>query len=235
MSNIFNSVRNNITLINQWLIHENLARQSNLDISIKSNLSMIEPKIKEVGEQEKKQYEKYFHEDLSRYEKKHLGMILDRNFSFLMIDNSIVQCVYRFENFKLTYQKMAFYQSPFKMPYESHYQYYDQGEEDMVDGALKELGEIVSLRFDHEPRHFKEVEHPNTHLHVGAYRNCRIPVNRPISAIIFFKMVIRNFYSISHDSFALFLDKNKGFLKQEKYRESITKLENEYIHINVPG
>ena len=60
------------------------------------------------------------------------------------------------------------------------------------------------LRFDYHDRGDQELVHPKSHLTLGQYRNCRIPVSAPMSPFWFMDFVLRNFY---HTAFLRYADR----------------------------
>lgn len=62
------------------------------------------------------------------------------------------------------------------------------------DVVLKKLVRFP-IRFDYDPGAHIEVEHPKSHLTLGQYENCRIPVDGAVSPNAFVMFLLRNFYS----------------------------------------
>lgn len=50
------------------------------------------------------------------------------------------------------------------------------------------------IRFDYDPASHKDVDHPMSHLTLGQYQNCRIPLSSPVSPNAFLMFILRNFY-----------------------------------------
>jgi len=60
----------------------------------------------------------------------------------------------------------------------------------------------VPLRFDFDSGDaFIPVEHPKSHLTLGQYENCRIPVSSAVSPFQFMDFILRNFYHTAHTKF----------------------------------
>jgi hypothetical protein len=62
-------------------------------------------------------------------------------------------------------------------------------------------GDIISernvrfpIRFDYDPSAYRRRLHPHSHMSLGQYQNCRIPVTRAVSPNSFFLFITRNFY-----------------------------------------
>lgn len=70
---------------------------------------------------------------------------------------------------------------------------------DVVDPRI-----VVSpMRFDYDGRAdiAKNIEHPLSHLTIGQYQNCRIPVSRPLMPSQFISFIIRNFYHTAYHKY----------------------------------
>lgn len=50
------------------------------------------------------------------------------------------------------------------------------------------------IRFDFDPKNYQPKHHPHSHLTLGQFQNCRIPVTHAVSPNGFLLFVIRNFY-----------------------------------------
>ena len=84
----------------------------------------------------------------------------------------------------------------------------------------------VPIRFDYDKENAKEIVHPETHLTLGQYKNCRIPVIAPIVPSVFMRFIFENFYSS-------ILKKNiDNFpFDKERFDASIKESEKQVIHI----
>ena len=62
------------------------------------------------------------------------------------------------------------------------------------------------VRFDYDGRDgiHEELAHPKSHLTLGQYENCRIPVTSPMTPFWFVDFILRNFY---HTAFGRYADK----------------------------
>jgi hypothetical protein len=50
------------------------------------------------------------------------------------------------------------------------------------------------IRFDYAPDQWRDVVHPKSHLSLGQYENCRIPVSGPLGPSSFGMFILRSFY-----------------------------------------
>lgn len=83
------------------------------------------------------------------------------------------------------------------------------------------------IRFDYDPANHKDVDHPASHLTLGQYENCRIPVDGAVSPNAFVMFLLRSFYSRSYR-------KNKNQLDKKPYHiptmSTITNAERRISH-----
>jgi hypothetical protein len=86
----------------------------------------------------------------------------------------------------------------------------------------------VRFDFDKDITKFVEFDHSYSHLTLGNYQNCRIPVSGPISPNRFMLFVLRNFY---FDKFIECFD-NSDFRCDLAFDNLLTKDERTLIHIN---
>lgn len=156
--------------------------------------------------------------------------MLDAGFyNFRFVDGGLVQLLYEFTpEDKLTRHKLAYFPSP---DFES---FQNEPEVYMEDNIYAEILDPrvlpVPIRFDYDNREevYKELSHPKSHLTLGQYKNCRIPVCSPITPSLFIDFVMRSFYST-----ALIDLSEKMNLKFTRFDATATQTEKDRIHINI--
>lgn len=119
-------------------------------------------------------------------------------FNIKMIDGTLVQMVYTFARRQVLSHRLAIFPSPSLLPYEDAAESYEADEID-IDVVGKYLVK-VPLRFDYsssDDEHV-DVDHPKSHLTLGGYGGCRIPVNGPVTPTRFMRFILRNFYNPSY-------------------------------------
>jgi len=125
-----------------------------------------------------------------------------------MLDGALVQFLYTFENNELSSHRLAFFPSPMLEMYDTAPEYYDH---DLSYGDI--VGEFsikFPFRFDYsssEDKHV-DVDHPKSHLTLGQYKGCRIPVGAPLTPLRFMRFTLRNFYNPAY--YAVDMDKKAG-------------------------
>lgn len=121
-------------------------------------------------------------------------------FHVLLPDGGILQFMYKVYLGKVTKHRLAFYPSPGLLPFDADVVTYLQ---DSVWGhVVSEFQMPVVVRFDYDAdeRHFVPVSHSYSHMTLGQYPRCRIPVSGPIPPWAFAELVLRNFYNRCFDN-----------------------------------
>lgn len=71
------------------------------------------------------------------------------------------------------------------------------------------------IRFDYDPSSHVSILHPSSHLTLGQYQNCRIPVEGPVTPNAFLMFILRNFYSCFYRSHKNFFDKKPHHISKK--------------------
>ncbi|WP_201526384.1 DUF2290 domain-containing protein [Psychrobacter frigidicola] len=148
-----------------------------------------------------------------------------KSYNLKMIDGALIQMTYSFERDNLIKHRLAFFPSPELSEFQNNYEIYEMDEvyADIIDKNIV----TVPIRFDYDPANFEVKEHPMSHLTIGQYKNCRIPVNAPLSPNMFMDFILRNFYNTAHKKYADDLD----FDKKSIFDECIDDLECGLLHL----
>ncbi len=151
-----------------------------------------------------------------------------RAFNLKMIDGALVQLVYRFENDDVSSHRLAFFPAPALQTYDDARQVYE--EDEMFGDIVGKYLVRFPLRFDFsaDPLEHIEVDHPKSHLTLGQYQNCRIPVTCPLTPVRFVNFVVRNFYFLARE-LATFDSAALG----RSFPETITERERSILHVSV--
>lgn len=135
-----------------------------------------------------------------------------RMFNIKMIDGALIQMQYRFNSNSIESHRLAFFPSPNLDIFQNEPDLYleDKIYSDILDARIV----TVPLRFDFDDSKDQNgnkvaipVIHPISHLTIGQYKNCRIPVSSAITPYQFIDFIIRNFYNTA---FELYSDKLLG-------------------------
>lgn len=138
-----------------------------------------------------------------------------RMFNIKMIDGALIQMQYRFNGNSIESHRLAFFPSPNLDIFQNEPDIYFEDEiySDILDARIV----TVPLRFDFDDSEdqngnkvAKPVIHPISHLTIGQYKNCRIPVSSAITPYQFIEFIIRNFYNTAFELYSdkLVRDKN---------------------------
>ena len=156
-------------------------------------------------------------------------LMRERAYSAMMPDGALVQMMYIFNGLGLQCHRLAFFPAPHLEEFQNNPEIY------MVDEIYADVvsRNIVPfpLRFDYDVPEgiHKKIEHPKSHLTLGQYENCRIPVTAPMTPYWFIAFILRNFY---HIAFHRYADKLPRF--DDVFHESIDPSERNIVHISIP-
>ena len=145
--------------------------------------------------------------------------VRERAFNFKLIDGGLIQLMYRCKGNNILMHRLAFYPNP-------HTRYIDNPEE------FKEVpfGK-TSIRFDFDSDKKKYVEHYHCHSHLtlGDYKDCRIPVSKPVSPFQFISFILKNFYL---EKFKEYFG-HKSFNCDLRFDNLLTNEEKSFIHVSL--
>jgi len=167
------------------------------------------------------------------YSDKYLVLEKERNYNFKMLDGALLQFMYSFGNNGRTLlsHRLAFFPSPnieryddVPEDYETKYfgdsEFHDQFEKNII---------AFPIRFDFniDPKIFKEVTHPYSHVHFGEYEFCRIPVCSPVTPTRFINFILWNFYNYAIQTKGDIIPLNKSV-----FSNTIEQNEMKVFHFN---
>lgn len=132
---------------------------------------------------------------MSKYEKVYDQLNETRSFSLKLPDGALLQMMYSFNKNKISRHRLAFYPSPYLEKFQNEPEMYFDDE--IFAEVLNKSVVPFPIRFDYDGREekFKEIDHPKSHLTLGQYSNCRIPVSAPLTPSVFIDFILRNFYN----------------------------------------
>lgn len=147
-----------------------------------------------------------------------------------LIDGALLYMLYRFENDKLIKHRLSYFPAPDLESFQNDPEIYLEDElyADILDKRIV----TVPFRFDFDRTEgaCKPIEHPVSHLTLGQYEHCRIPVSSALTPYQFLTFVIRNFYHTTQSKCG-----EKITVFKEKFENSIFDEEFEMIHICTPN
>ena len=153
----------------------------------------------------------------------------ERVYSVLCPDGALLQLSYMFQQEVLERSRLAFLPSPDLTSFQSDPELYL---EDTVFAEIVQPGIVpFPLRFDFDAREhvFEEIRHPKSHLTLGQYEACRIPLSAPMTPAHFFDFILRNLYSSASLNY---FEKLPRF--EERFEDCIAGVEESLVHVRVP-
>ena len=165
-----------------------------------------------------------------RYHDVYERLVEARAYNVKMLDGALIQMTYRFGAGELTYHRLAFFSAPHLEEFQNNPEIYltDEMYADVVDRNVVP----VPLRFDYDAAAGAEraATHPLSHLTLGQYRNCRIPVSAPVTPFRFIEFILRSFY---HRAFTIHAPAMPA--ASEAFEATIRPRERRLLHLVVPG
>ena len=157
-------------------------------------------------------------------------LVAARAYNVKMLDGALIQMTYRFGAGELIYHRLAFFPAPHLEEFQNNPEIYltDELYADVVARNVVP----VPLRFDYDATAGAEraATHPLSHLTLGQYRDCRIPVSAPVTPFRFIEFILRNFY---HRAFAIHAPSMPA--AGEAFEATIRARERRLLHVVVPA
>ncbi|WP_322745046.1 DUF2290 domain-containing protein [Leptolyngbya ectocarpi] len=148
------------------------------------------------------------------------------NYNIKMIDGALIQLLYTYRDSALASHRLAFFPSPFLYDFQNEPEVYED-DEIYADIIAKNILP-VPIRFDYDPENYRELEHPKSHLTLGQFKNCRIPVCSPITPNAFIDFILRSFYNTAFQKFTDELNFSSNL-----FDETISSVEKKIIHLAI--
>lgn len=150
----------------------------------------------------------------------------NRSFNLKLIDGGLVQLLYRFDGGNLSSHRLAFFPSPDLLEYQNNSDVYELDE--LYGDVIERNVVTVPIRFDFDPENFVDYHHPKSHLTIGQYKNCRIPVSGGITPFYFINFLLRAFYNTPFRKFC------EGIKEGElTFEPNISEREKRHMHFMV--
>ncbi len=118
-----------------------------------------------------------------------------RCFNIKMLDGALISLRYRFRAGVICEHSLSYFPSPDLEHFQNEPEIYLE-DEIYADVIAKNIVPFpVRFDFNDDPAKFVDVHHPYSHLTLGQYENCRIPVDSPLGPLAFGGFILRNFYN----------------------------------------
>lgn len=144
-----------------------------------------------------------------------------RAFNFKMLDGALIAMRYRFNRGEVVEHALTYFPSPSLDHFQNEPEIYEEDEiyADVV--ARNIVAFPVRFDFNASDERYVDVHHPKSHLTLGQYRNCRIPVRAPVTPSAFLQFVLRSFYNTAYRRYSDELPTSEAtFAKTISDRES---------------
>lgn len=129
----------------------------------------------------------------------------EQYYDFLLEDHSILQ--FRFDIYQPSPISYSFYDCPFENVI-SFQDFLEEQREFNPGSSVIEVAELFELyrstlenkdtvtpiRYDYEPKNYRQAGHPASHVHVGQANNIRIGIKRVLRPISFTLLILRQYY-----------------------------------------
>ncbi len=161
-----------------------------------------------------------------KYEEIYDELESNKNFNIKMIDGALIQLLYKYQKKTLISHRLAFFPSPYLESFQNEPEIYEDDE--IYADILEKNIMVVPIRFDYDPNNFQEIDHPKSHLTLGQFKNCRIPVSSPITPSSFISFILRNFYNTAFQKFS-----DQLTFQNSLFNETITNLEKKLLHLAI--
>ncbi|MVB12743.1 hypothetical protein CAFE_34870 [Caprobacter fermentans] len=155
-------------------------------------------------------------------------LLQQRFYNLRMLDGALITMYYLFVNGEICLHRLAFFPSPDLEEFQNNPEVYmlDEIYADVIDKRIVPF----PLRFDYDSSPAaRNVEHPISHLTLGQYKNCRIPVSSALTPSIFIDFIIRNFYNTA---FSKCSERISHY--SEQFTPTLSDEEKRIVHISLP-
>ena len=153
----------------------------------------------------------------------------ERAYNVKMLDGALIQMMYVLADETLQRHRLAFFPAPHLEEFQNNPDIY-QDDEMYADVIARNIVPFP-IRFDYDVQEGREeLNHPKSHLTLGQYQNCRIPVTAPVMPFRFIEFILRNFYHTA------FVGQADGLpVRNDSFAESIRPAERNVVHVVVPA
>lgn len=162
------------------------------------------------------------------YDQAYARLLEAQAFNLKLVDGALVQMCYSFRKNVVVSHRLAFFPAPHLESYDDAPDLYE-ADEIFADIIAKYIVRFpIRFDFSSSDSEYVDILHPRSHVTLGQYKNCRIPVTGPLSPGKFMRFIVRNFY------FAALKDGDVTFLPDSFIQpETISDLERRISHVVV--
>lgn len=115
-------------------------------------------------------------------------------YNMKLLDGALVQLMYRFSGEEIISHRLSFFPSPYLEDYQSALEIYESDQ--LYGDVVRESIMPFPIRFDFsvDENVYAEIYHARSHLTLGEFGHCRIPVSSPLLPVEFVSFIMRHFY-----------------------------------------
>lgn len=150
----------------------------------------------------------------------------NRDYNVSLPDGGLVQMQYIFEDDEVVKHRLGFFPSPDLSEFQNDPDIYE------LDVMYAEIvGQKVvttPFRFDFDMDAFVDDDHPRSHVTIGQYQNCRIPMRSALSPFKFVEFILGSFYNTAFRNYRDQIT-GSGLL----HPETITRTEAKRVHFSL--
>lgn len=160
------------------------------------------------------------------YEEIYKSLEQSKNYNIKMLDGALIQMLYNYSGGKLSSHRLAFFPAPNLESFQNEPEFYENDE--IYADILRKNIVTFPIRFDYDPIGFIEIEHPQSHVTLGQYKNCRIPVSEPLTPEMFITFLLQSFYNTAFRKYT------QDFkVSNQRFDKTITNKEKSVLHFGV--
>ena len=158
------------------------------------------------------------------------ALLSERAFITKLPDGALITMRYLYVENTLQRHSLGFFPSPDLEEFQNNPEIYL--EEAIYADVISRNIVPFPLRFDFDCRQdiCQPILHPQSHLTLGQYKNCRIPVSAPLTPYHFTTFLLRNFYNTAFERYSDGLPYFK-----ESFDSSIFSEEESLMHLKIPS
>lgn len=214
-------IRSQIERLTIGLIEHSLCNQQNFPIVVERGRTIVDVSYSGVG------FLSIALKDVA-YKDIYDAYDCEGAYNIKMVDGALIQMLYRYDGEELKSHRLAFFPSPYLEQFQNEPEIYENDE--LFAEVLSRSIVAFPMRFDFnsDDEIHIDLEHPKSHLTLGEYTNCRIPVSGPVTPYRFVDFVLRNFYNTSHRSCA-----SKLVKYDDAFEACITEGEKRLVHMQL--
>lgn len=149
-----------------------------------------------------------------------------RCFNVKMIDGALVTLRYRFLAGAICEHSLSYFPSPDLEQFQNEPEIYLE-DEVFADVVAKNIVPFpIRFDFSDDEEKFEDVHHPYSHLTLGQYKNCRMPVCSPLGPLAFGGFILRSFYNTAFRKYSAKFPTSKVM-----FAKTITAKERKIPHV----